>query len=151
MAEQPTTEDKVEQVYRQQFDMQRQTMHMMADQHQQELKRERDSHIEQRKQMQADFDERRREFERQNDGMLGAIGRIHAENESLRAKLADSEHICEQERLKSEAMNRMTDARLMEHQAEHDRHVSDVKADAERRIKELEKQLAAAKAKSRKK
>jgi hypothetical protein len=150
MAEEPTTADKVDQVYRQQFDMQRATMHMMAEQHQQELKRERDSHIEQRKQLQADFEDRRREFERQNDGMLGAIGRLHAESEGLRKKLDEAEARYQQQCLKSEAAMREVEARIQEHQAEHDRHVSDVKADAELKIKDLEKQLAAAKARSKK-
>ncbi len=150
MAEEPTTADKVDQVYRQQFDMQRATMHMMAEQHQQELKRERDNHIEQRKQLQADFEDRRREFERQNDGMLGAIGRLHADNEALRKKLDEAEARYQQQCLKSEAAMREVEARIQEHQAEHDRHVSDVKADAELKIKDLEKQLAAAKARSKK-
>lgn len=38
------------------------------------------------------FEERKREFLAQNDGLLGAVGRLHKETESLKAQVTDLRH-----------------------------------------------------------
>jgi len=37
------------------------------------------------------FEERRKELEAQNDGLLGAVGRMHRDNESLKGQVSDLE------------------------------------------------------------
>lgn len=90
MADQ-TAEEKLEELHKMQVEMLERRIKEQEEQHHVSLERERMDHQEQRKTMSVMFHERRDELLKQNDGMLGAIGRLHGENEALRKSVQELE------------------------------------------------------------
>lgn len=92
MADQ-TVQEKLEELHRMQIEMLQRQIKEQHEQFQFALEREREERQEQREAAVQLFQDRTQELTKQNDGMLGAIGRLHGENEVLRKKLQDAENM----------------------------------------------------------
>lgn len=76
--------ERIQKNYVEQLDQQR-----MQSEHQfQVAMKLQDSRVAELRQ---NFEERRKELFAQNDGLLGAVGRLHKENENLKSQVADLE------------------------------------------------------------
>jgi hypothetical protein len=84
-----SAQEKMEDVYKLQIQLQERRIREIEESYQRALEIERQDHMEQRKAAVEVFNERRQELIHQNDGMLGAIGRIHTENEKLKTEASD--------------------------------------------------------------
>jgi hypothetical protein len=88
MADQ-TAEEKLEKVHHLQLEIQERRIQELEESNLRSLEREKMDHHEQRKAMSDVFNERRQELLKQNDGMLGAVGRLHGENETLKKSVQE--------------------------------------------------------------
>lgn len=115
MAEQ-TAQEKLEELHKFQVELLERRIKEMEEQHHLSLEREREDRQEQRKAAAELFHDRQQELTKQNDGMLGAIGRLHGENESLRKQVQDLDLKLKE---KAEHVNRLEhDFEIMRHQLE---------------------------------
>ncbi len=151
MAEQPTVTEKLEEMYQRQLGFMDQQMKLAAEHHKDEFERERQNHLEQRKLQQVEFDERRQELIRQNDGMLGAIGRLHSENEILRKKLQEAETKHKEHLERAEFQARAIEQTLEVKHREEAAKMATIKEEAAQKIKQLEATIATLKARAAKK
>jgi len=93
---------------------------------------------EQQKTMMELYEERRAELLRQNEGMLGAVGRLHAENEKLK-----------QENAASMAAYMNLEQKMKQKEQEIRLHMELIERESSRRIKDLEQKLVDKRAKSK--
>lgn len=120
MADQ-TAQEKLEQVHQMQLELQERRIKELEDHNQVSLERERMDHQEQRKAMSVVFQERREELQKQNDGMLGAIGRLYGENEALKKSVQE---------LQAEVKDRKEDAARLDREFEMMKHQLDIQVEA---------------------
>jgi hypothetical protein len=146
MAEQ-TVAEKLEEVYRIQLQLQEERIKELNGSHEKALHLEREEHHEQRKIAAHAFEERRQELIHQNDGMLGAIGRLHSESESLKGELSKWKSLAMEAQEKLDRSKADAEVMVEQFHAKYEAAIDQERRESALRVKDLERQLAAAKGK----
>lgn len=121
------------------------------------IERERDRQIFQReyqerlKETVQDYNDRKEDLVAQNDGMLGAIGRLHAENQTLKQTLMDAQSRMKRLEEDLDQVHNHVQAQMEEAHLRMDEKVGRIKEEAAREIKDLKRQIEDLKGKAKKK
>lgn len=106
---------------------------------------------ERRKECQQNFNDREKELLAQNDGMLGAIGRLHSENQTLKQDLLQAQMRAKKYEENMEQMTHQAHIQVEEAHLRMDERVNRIKEEAAREIRDLKKQIEELKGKGKKK
>lgn len=137
-----TEAEKMEELLRKQSAQQSIEHERMQEEHERRLQLCLETAEVRIKEMRDSFEERKKDLLSQNDGLLGAVGRLHAENEDLKKKIASLEPaLCKARESLDRADKEVCVAIEQAHQR-YDEMVQSVRSEAKKEITHLKEKLA---------
>lgn len=142
--------EKVEAIYTKEIE--RLEKQVTEARHERERDREmlRDDYQEKLKGTLQVYNERKEELLAQNDGMLGVVGRLHSENQTLKQDLLQAQMRVKKAEESLEEIHNRVEAEMEGARQQMDERVERIKEDAARDIRDLKKQVEEFKAKGKK-